>query len=223
MKRVIISDTHIGSLFYKSEELFKFLKEVEYDQLILAGDIIDFIKIPVFTERCMDILQAIDRDKEVIYIVGNHDESLVRLVGKNILGIDFVKRYEFEENNRKFRVEHGDSYDAKSFINTTLFVKLLSVIQNVLEVTFDFDFTTWWTERQIKRHKLRNIVNILRLNDDVDTFIMGHLHIPEVLIWIQANQTIKTYVNCGDWISNQTYVEIEDGVARLKEFKSIRA
>lgn len=220
MKRVIISDTHIGSLFYKSEELFRFLCEIEYDQLILAGDIIDFLKIPIFTERCMDILSKIDRDKQVIYVVGNHDESLVRLAGKNIFGIDFVNRYEFEESGRKFRIEHGDSYDAKSFINTKLFVKFLSVVQNVLEIAFDFDFTTWWTDRQIKRHKLRNIVNILRLNDDVDVFIMGHMHIPEALVWIQPDQSIKTYINAGDWVSHQTYVEIEEGVARLKTFES---
>ena len=54
MKRIIISDTHIGSRFYKSDQLLGFLKSIEYDQIILAGDIIDFIRIPVFTERCME-------------------------------------------------------------------------------------------------------------------------------------------------------------------------
>ena len=60
MKRIIISDTHIGTRFYKSDKLLSFLKSEEYDQLILAGDIIDFIKIPTFSERCMQILSAID-------------------------------------------------------------------------------------------------------------------------------------------------------------------
>ena len=94
MKRIIISDTHIGSKFYKSEELLSFLKSEEYDQLILAGDIIDFIKIPVFTERCMEVFNVINCERDVIYIAGNHDESLVNLVGKNFFGINFVKRYE---------------------------------------------------------------------------------------------------------------------------------
>ena len=56
MKRIIISDTHIGTKFYKSEELLCFLESLECDELILAGDIIDFIKIPVFTERCIQII-----------------------------------------------------------------------------------------------------------------------------------------------------------------------
>ena len=56
MKRVVISDTHIGTKFYKAEELLSFLERLECDELILAGDIIDFIKIPVFTERCLQII-----------------------------------------------------------------------------------------------------------------------------------------------------------------------
>ena len=99
MKRVIISDTHIGTKFYKSEMLLKFLQTEEYDELILAGDIIDFIKIPVFTERCMEIINAIDyENKRIIYVVGNHDESLLGLIGKTFFNVTFLKRYDFEED-----------------------------------------------------------------------------------------------------------------------------
>ena len=82
MKRIIISDTHIGTKFYKSEQLVSFLKTEDYDELILAGDIIDFIKIPVFSERCLEILEAIDYTKNIVYVVGNHDESLMGVIGK---------------------------------------------------------------------------------------------------------------------------------------------
>ena len=73
MKRIIISDTHIGTKFYKSNELLKFLNEEECDELILAGDIIDFIKIPVFTERCLQIIEKMKQAKKIVYVVGNHD------------------------------------------------------------------------------------------------------------------------------------------------------
>ena len=219
MKRIIISDTHIGSRFYKSKELLSFLKKEDYDQLILAGDIIDFIKLPVFTERCMEILEAIDYSKEIVYVVGNHDESLVGLVGKQFFNIKFVKRYEFQDGKRKFRIEHGDIYD-KGMIHNRIFIKILSVIQSMLEITFNFDFTTWWTEIQIKKHKLRNIIHILRHHPGIDVFIMGHMHIPEALIWVDQDQNIKTYINAGDWVTHQTYVAIEDGIAHLRKFKS---
>mgnify|MGYP001492968079 CR=1 FL=1 len=60
MKRVVISDTHIGTKFYKSEELLAFLEDLSCDELVLAGDIIDFIKIPVFTERCLQIIEKMN-------------------------------------------------------------------------------------------------------------------------------------------------------------------
>ena len=218
MKRVIVSDTHIGTKFYKSAELLKFLKTEKYDELILAGDIIDFIKIPTFTERCLAIIKAVNYDKKIIYVVGNHDESLLNLVGKSVHNVDFVKRYEFEEDGRKFRIEHGDDYD-KGMLHNKIFIKFLSVLQNILEFTFNFDFTTWWTEKQIKKHKLRSIIHILRHHPDIDVFIMGHTHIPEALIWINEDGCIKTYINAGDWVTHQTYVTIIDGVARLKKFQ----
>ncbi|MDB4337528.1 UDP-2,3-diacylglucosamine diphosphatase [bacterium] len=218
MKRIIISDTHIGTKFYKSEELLAFLHQIECDELILAGDIIDFIKIPVFTERCLQILKKMGEAKRVVYVVGNHDEGLVGVVGKQVMGIEFMKRYDFEENGRKFRVEHGDQYDKGALANR-VFVKFLSVIQNILEFSFNFDFTTWWTEIQIKKHKLRSIINILRHHPKIDVFIMGHLHIPEALIWVDENQVIKTYINSGDWVTHQTYVSVTEGIARLRKFK----
>ena len=220
MKRVIISDTHIGSKFYKSEELLKFLKSEKYDELILAGDIIDFIKIPVFTERCLEIISSVDYDKKIVYVVGNHDDSLLKLIGKSVHNVEFVKRYEFESFGRKFRIEHGDEYD-KGVLHNKLFVKFLSIMQGILEVVFNFDFTSWWTEKQIKKHKLRSVIHILRHNPNIDVFIMGHTHIPEAVIWIDEDQHIKTYINSGDWMTHQTYVTIESGVARLKKFEII--
>ena len=217
MKRVIISDTHIGTKFYKSQDLLLFLENLECDELILAGDIIDFIKIPVFTERCLKIIQTMKKAKKVIYVVGNHDESLIGLVGKKVGGVEFLKRYDFEDNGRQFRIEHGDEYD-KGAIHNKIFVKFLSVLQNILEFAFNFDFTTWWTSIQIKKHKLRSIIHILRHHPKIDVFIMGHTHIPEALIWVDDKQNIKTYINSGDWVTHQTYVTVDKGVARLRRF-----
>ncbi len=47
---------------------------------------------------------------------------------------------------------------------------------------------------------------------------MGQLHITEVVIWIDENENIKTYVNSGDWVQHATYIEINDGVIRLRNF-----
>jgi UDP-2,3-diacylglucosamine pyrophosphatase LpxH len=217
MKRIVISDTHIGSKYYNGEELITFLKEAEYDQLILAGDIIDFIRIPMFGTRAAEIAQAIDYTKDIIYLVGNHDTPLTGLIGRELYGIKFMANYEFEEAGRTFRIEHGDAYDDHSFIHNDIIMGFISISQNCIEHWFEVNLSDLYTDYKIKRRKLRRIWDILKSNSDVDVFIMGHSHTPEAIVWIHSNQVIKTYVNSGDWVSHTTYVEIDDGIVRLRE------
>lgn len=220
MKRVVISDIHIGSQYYKADELLRFLSEVEYDELILAGDIIDFIKVPVFNARALAIAQTIDFSKNIVYIVGNHDTPLKGFVGKECFGIKFLEKYEFEEGGRKFRIEHGDSYD-HPIVHNRVFMTILSIVHDMIEKIAKYDITTWWSDYKIKKRKLRRIWDILKDNKDVDVFIMGHSHHPEFVIWGNPEEDgilIKTYVNSGDWVSHQTYVEINDGIVRLKDY-----
>ena len=95
-------------------------------------------------------------------------------------------------------------------------MKLVSIIHDWLERRFGRDLTTWYVNYKIKKRKLRRIWDILKLNTDVDVIIMGHCHHPEAVIWVDENQSIKTYVNSGDWVSHKSWVSIVDGVVRLK-------
>lgn len=219
MKRIIISDTHIGSKYYKAKELHEFLSNIEYDELILAGDILDFIRVPTFTKRAVKIAESIDFNKKIIYIVGNHDTPLSGLIGTELFGIKFLERYEFQAGGRTFRIEHGDSYDEHYCIRNNIIMSIFSVIQNFVEEWFEVNLSDWFTTWKIKRRKLRRIWDILSWNNDVDVFICGHSHTPEAIIWVDENQNIKTYVNSGDWVSHTTYVEITDGVVRLKKYE----
>ena len=217
MRRLIISDTHIGSKFYKEEELYSFLESEEYDQLILNGDIIEFLKIPTFTEKCLEIIKRIDYEKEIIYLIGNHDRALARFVGQEAFGIHFKNEYEFEENGRKFRIEHGDKYE-RGIVHYRTVMKIISVFQDALERYFNLDVSTWFNNLQINKRKIKRLWDIIDLNNDVDVLIVGHTHIPEAVIWINEDEVIKTYINSGDWVSHATYVEIIDGVVRLRNF-----
>jgi UDP-2,3-diacylglucosamine pyrophosphatase LpxH len=48
--RLIISDLHLGSAHSKEADLLKFLNATEFDELILAGDILEFLRRPTFTD-----------------------------------------------------------------------------------------------------------------------------------------------------------------------------
>ena len=219
MVRLVISDLHLGSKYCKEDKLISFLNSVEYDQLILAGDIIDFIKIPSFTKRTIEFFKSIDYSKDIIYIIGNHDNSFSKFDGQEAFGIKFMKRYDFESGGRKIRIEHGDSYD-KGIANLDFLMKIISVCHDWLERTFKINLASWYVNYKIKRRKLRRIWDILKWNDDADVFIMGHAHCPEAIIWVDDTQSIKTYVNSGDWVSHSSYVIIDDGLVRLKKYES---
>jgi UDP-2,3-diacylglucosamine pyrophosphatase LpxH len=47
---------------------------------------------------------------------------------------------------------------------------------------------------------------------------MGHAHCPEAIIWVNEDNQIKTYVNTGDWVEHTSYVIVENGVVRLKQY-----
>tara|TARA_Y100000361_G_scaffold48767_2_gene42316 strand:+ start:4725 stop:5387 length:663 start_codon:yes stop_codon:yes gene_type:complete len=217
MKRLIVSDTHIGSRFCKKDDLITLLKQTRYDQLILNGDIIEFLKIPTFTPLVIELLNSIDYTKEIIYVIGNHDISLKGFVGKAFKNVKFVREYCFEENGRKFRIEHGDKYE-KGLVHFRHLMKLISVFQDVLEKIFNVNLSAWYSKLKFNRRKVKRLWDIMDLNADVDVLIVGHTHVPEVLIWIDEEEKIKTYVNTGDWVSHATYVEIVDGVVRLRNF-----
>lgn len=218
MKRVVISDLHIGSKYYKAEAIAQFLREEDYDELILGGDIIDLIKVPEFTERARKIAESIDFNKRIIYVVGNHDISFRGFIGKTVFGIEFVREYKFEEGGRKFKIQHGDQYDSVGIIKHHVCMTVLSVLHHMIEDFFSFNFTSWWTRYQLRKRKLRRIWDILKWNEDADVFIMGHTHHPECVVWINEDGHIKTYVNTGDWVSHQSYVTIVDGVVRLNKY-----
>ncbi len=221
MKRVVISDLHIGSTHCREEELVRFIETIECDELILAGDIIDFIKVPSFTSKTAELLKHLARFQRVIYIIGNHDHSLANFVNGTVGNIEFFNRYEFMDGNRKFRVEHGDQYDHSFWHTFTegFLIKILSVFQDWIERRFDVDLATWWANRKIKKRKLIRIWDIINLNTDVDVLVVGHSHTPEAVIWVDEDENIKTYINSGDWVAHTTYVSIENGVSRLKKFE----
>lgn len=219
--RLIISDIHMGSLYSKESKLHKLLSEVEFDEIILAGDVIDFIKIPTFTEHTVDLFNKISElnknNVKIIYVVGNHDIAFSKFVGQTVAGIEFVEEYGFEYAGRKYKIQHGDQYET-GIIHWRFTMNLVSIFHDLLERVFKWNLAAWWVKHKQKKRKLRRVWDIMQWNKDADVFIMGHTHIPEVVIWVNEEESIKTYVNTGDWVEHSTYVLIKDGQLRLKDY-----
>jgi UDP-2,3-diacylglucosamine pyrophosphatase LpxH len=223
MKRLIISDLHLGSRFSNELSILELFNTEDYDELILAGDIIDFIRIPKFTKDTLKILNTIfnnfkKKKQKIIYVVGNHDIAFTNFIENDIADvIEFKKRYDFIDNNKKIRIEHGDDYD-NIIIKWEFLMNIICVIANIFERFFNYDISKKWEQlRENTRDKI-NIYNIMNKNHDVDIFIMGHTHDPKI-ITKNFNTTIQTYANSGDWVSNNSYIIIENGDIDIKYIK----
>jgi len=218
--RLIISDTHVGSMYSQEEKLINFLKSTYFDELVLAGDIVEFLRNPSFTPFSRELFEYIHnlQDKKIVYIVGNHDVAFHAFVNTTLMNVEFKKEHVFKYYGRIYRVVHGDEYDT-GLVKQEYLMQLVSFVQNAFERLFKIDLTTLYANWKLKKRKLIRIWDIISWNKDIDVLIMGHTHVPEVLIWVDKNEKIKTYINSGDWVGNCTYVIIKDGQVRLRKYE----
>ena len=150
--RLIISDLHIGSLHAKEDLLCDMLEEIEFDELILAGDIIDFIKVPTFTKRTIKFIETLKKKgKPIIYVIGNHDINLTEFENETIGGVKFVSKYQFPYRDRTYRVMHGHQFDT-GVVTWRFFMNIVSVFQDFLERRLKWDMAC---KSQIKEKKTK--------------------------------------------------------------------
>ena len=82
-KTLFISDLHIGSKGFNSNEFMTFIRNIECDKLVLVGDIIDFwaLKRKIYWPQehsnvIQKLLKMSKNGTKIVYIPGNHDEVL---------------------------------------------------------------------------------------------------------------------------------------------------
>lgn len=229
MKKVeilFISDVHLGSRGCNSEKLLEVLKEYEPQTLILVGDIIDgwllkkrFYWTQSFTNVIRKILSYTKNGTQVIYVSGNHDEFL-REYGDFDMGLNLSIVTEYQYND--IFITHGDLYDG------VVKLKWLGMIGS-----FGYDLAIY-VDRKLKKYGLIKKKSLSKfLKDQVkeavkfitsfedqiayqankrgcSTVVCGHIHNP-------ADKLIDNvrYLNCGDWIENNSYITYNNGEFKL--------
>lgn len=138
-QRIIqINDLHIPFHDKRTLEVFyKFLSDVRVDQLVIAGDLLDFYELSTFDkdpkrkftiqdeiDQCYEVLKELKNYcPEIHFIKGNHEDRLRRFLWKNpslasikvlelpkLLNLDSldVEYHDFEYIFRGFRFTHGE-------------------------------------------------------------------------------------------------------------------
>ena len=240
-KTLVLSDVHLGTQDAKSKELAKFLKHNHARRLILNGDIIDAWHLhhkakwkKKDTRVFRRILEMIEKHHtQVIYVRGNHDDFLDKMIPFAFGNIRIVENYELVSNGRKYFVTHGDIFDVVSSQFTWL--------ARVGDV--GYKFLLWLNRRHNKRRALRGLpydsvsqkiknrvklaVNYISNFEQVMVdyagkkgyggVICGHIHKPE-------NKMIGDihYLNSGDWVETlSALVEDEHGNWQVIYFDTV--
>ena len=239
VRTVIVSDIHLGTPHSKVEEVTHFLKYIRCDRLILNGDIIDGWRLQRgdiwtkshtrFIRRILTMIQK--RDTEVIYLRGNHDDFLGRLLPMQFESLSLVEDYVLETSQGKYLVLHGDVFDG--VVKNMPFLAHLGDLGYNLLLRLNRSYN--WIRRlrgkeyfslsQAIKARVKQAVSFVgKFEEQVAKLardrgcrgvICGHIHTP-------ADKMIGDihYLNSGDWVESLTaIVEHYDGRFELLTFK----
>ncbi len=213
MKTLVLSDLHIGAKGCNPKEVMSLLKTEKADRYILVGDIIDgwlFQKYKKFTPDQIGLIRKllkISKDKEVIWIAGNHDEFLRKFIPIEIGNIKICD--EHVENG--FWFCHGDKYDG---IVKMRWLGKLGSIGYDLAIVIDRSLKKIGNKKSLSKYLKDNVKAAISFMTNFEnemvrqakkrnchTVICGHIHKPEDKI-IDGIR----YVNTGDFVENRSKV-----------------
>jgi UDP-2,3-diacylglucosamine pyrophosphatase LpxH len=222
MKTLIISDLHIGSKGCKTEEILKLLKDESFERYILVGDIIDgwlFKKYKKFSyqhARVIRRLLKLSKDKEIIWVSGNHDEFLRKYTPIELGNIKVVD--EFIEDGIWYC--HGDKYDG---IVKMRWLGMLGSIGYDLAIVIDRFLKRFNKKTSLSKYLKDNVKAAVSFLVDFEnemvrqakkrkchTVVCGHIHTPSFKLIDGVY-----YLNCGDWIENCTHVVLTNNSLEL--------
>ena len=220
-KTIVLSDIHLGSKWSKAKEATTYLKENTCDTLILCGDIIDGwqlmrgkkAKWKKRHSNFIKLLLDIQHDTKIIYLRGNHDDFLDRILPLQFQNIEIVKDYIHTSNGKRFYVIHGDVFDMVtsryswlSKIGDIGYTLLMWVNKYYNNRRLKKGLPYYSLSREVKKRVKasvsyisdyeKHIVEIAR-KKKCDGVICGHIHHPEKAYYDEI-----LYLNSGDWVES---------------------
>jgi UDP-2,3-diacylglucosamine pyrophosphatase LpxH len=228
VEAIFISDVHLGSKGSNPKELLSVLKKYDPEYLFLVGDIIDgwLLKRRLYwtqdnTNLLRKILSYSKNGTKVIYVPGNHDEFLREYGDITFGNIEFHNEYVYKD----IFITHGDLYDG------IIKLKWLGIIGSVgydIAIVFDRFLKRLGHKRSISKYlkdKVKGAVKFITSFEDQIIYqgkkrncnhvVCGHIHFPVI-----KNVGDVTYINCGDWIENNSYILYDNNEFELKEYKN---
>ena len=240
-RAIWISDVHLGTPGCQAKFLLDFLKHNESDTLYLVGDIIDGWRLKksiYWPQSHNDVVQKILRKArkgtEVVYVPGNHDESIRQFLGLSFGEIKVVpEAIHTTADGRKLWITHGDLFDgvmqyAKwlAYVGDNLYSLILYFNRylNLLRIRMGMQY---WSLSQYLKHQVKNAVSYIADFEMImarearlrgcQGVVCGHIHKAEIRMIDNL-----LYCNDGDWVESLTaLVETHEGELKIVHWPRI--
>jgi len=228
-KSLFISDTHLGSAYNNSENLFDFLENIEAEQLFLLGDIVNGSASKEHPDvvRFMRLIQS--KKWKIIYIAGNNEDDRLQSSTDSLL---FTKEF-FPKENYIYKngqvsiyLEHGHRFHAEGKINRLLhqglvyLKRFLSQMRKrkkmrstqsstgsskIQKENFYHRYIKPFAQK-VLRYSFKSYMSVRTREKGCSIVVCGHFHIPE-------DTMVKgiRYLNCGDWVKSSSYIVENEG------------
>jgi UDP-2,3-diacylglucosamine pyrophosphatase LpxH len=223
---VIISDLHLGSRLSRAKDAVRMLRQQSFRRLILLGDIfcdLDFSRLKKDHWRFLSCIRKLSNPKrkvEVVWVEGNHDQGLSRLMS-HLVGVRVYREYRWEYNRKQFLAIHGHQFDG--FVVNNRLLSRLGASAFLLLQKLDSH------RGSFSRYLDRLNSAWLRLTPQVasgalayarhrraDYVFCGHTHES-----LQAEQEGIRYYNSGCWVSSSaTYITVGEEGVQIHEYQS---
>jgi UDP-2,3-diacylglucosamine pyrophosphatase LpxH len=242
---VVLSDLHVGTYGSRAREITCYLRGISPQMLILNGDIIDIWQFSkhyfpaAHFEVIKEITHLISNGTRVIYITGNHDETLRRYSGLDLGNFQLTDKLVIEINHKMTWIFHGDVFDNTTRGSARALAKLGSSGYGLLillnrfinrglrffgqqRISLSKNIMAGVNKAVAKINNLEMIAAELAIEKKYDYVICGHIHQP-------CKKTITTekgkmiYLNSGDWIEHLTALEYHDNDWHLYEYDASNA
>ena len=224
-KILFLSDLHLGCPLFKYAHKVLNLLQDDYDYVYLLGDIFDIWErdFEYIESKYSSIINSLNRVGDRLYfIIGNHDPDLLTI--RKILpnaNIYLDETYIFDN---EYIIFHGDKYD-KISSRDSIFSKIFFFFRKVfLHIGIDLKscYRRIYSKVSVNRDRkyYNKIINKIRsetINEYKGEYagaIIGHTHSPIIM-----EKDDFTFINCGDALHSQIYLERCNDVWSLKSFE----
>jgi len=238
---IVLSDLHLGTYGCHAIELVDYIRSIQPKILILNGDIIDIwqFRKHYFPAAHMQVIKEVfslmAKGTQVVYITGNHDESLRRYSGLQMGNLLLTDKYVMDLDGEKTWIFHGDVFDATTKGSAKMIAKLGGQGYDMLIL---LNRAINWLLKMVGKEKMslskkvknsvkkavswisnfEQIAAELAIEKKYKNVICGHIHQPQIKE-VKTDKGTVTYMNSGDWIENLTSLEYNQGKWEIFQYE----